>query len=133
MLAKKTSNKKVIVLNKTAIKCEHAKRVKQYVTHKVREHERCSSRKISVHSMYRTRTLICVKHGSTEKDTKRTFSNKKFRKEINNQVKKTSKEKALDLYAIAIKRWKSSPLRHPLNARPVTAKATVPAISRFTT
>jgi hypothetical protein len=63
MLAKKTSNKKVIVLNKTAIKCEHAKRVKQYVTHKVREHERCS-RNISVHSTYRTRTLICVKHGS---------------------------------------------------------------------
>jgi hypothetical protein len=107
MLAKKTSNKKVIVLNKTAITCEHAKRVKQYVTHKVRKHERCS-RNISVHSTYRTRTLICVKHGSTEKDTKRTL---KFRKEINNPVKKTSKEKALDLYAIAIKREQAKPFK----------------------
>ena len=45
-----------------------------------------------------------AKKGSSEKDTKRSFSNKTFRKEINMLAKKTSKANVLDLYATAIKR-----------------------------
>jgi hypothetical protein len=45
-----------------------------------------------------------AKNGGTHKDTKRSFSNKAFRNELNMLAKKSSKKKVLDLYATAINR-----------------------------
>ena len=65
--------------------------------------------KNSTHSTSDCRVLK-HKTGSTDKDTKRSFSNKAFRKEINLLAKKSSKEKVLDLYATAIERERANKL-----------------------
>ena len=61
--------------------------------------------KNSTHSTSDCRVLKYVgKNGTTDKDTKRVFSNKTFRKELHLLAKKSSKAKVLDLYTTAINR-----------------------------
>ena len=61
--------------------------------------------KNSTHSTSDCRVLKYLgKNGTADKDTKRVFSNKTFRKELHLLAKKSSKAKVLDLYTTAINR-----------------------------